>query len=46
MNSLEALTNRPTSDPSENGIIQDAGLPRSRAARVGDARSSPASRRL
>jgi len=44
MNSVEALTNRPTSDRSENGIIQDTGLPRSQAAKVGNACSCPASR--
>jgi hypothetical protein len=27
MNSVEALTNRPTSDPSENGIMEGTGLP-------------------
>ena len=44
MNSVEALTDRPTSDPSENGIMEGTGLPRSQAANVGDACSSPASR--
>jgi hypothetical protein len=44
MNSIEALTNRPTSDPSENGIMEGTGQPRSQAAKVGDACSSPAPR--
>jgi hypothetical protein len=44
MNSVEALTDRPTSDPSDNGIMEGTGLPRSQAAKVGDACSSPASR--
>jgi hypothetical protein len=34
MNSVEALTDRPTSDPSENGIMEGTGLPRSQAANV------------
>ena len=40
MNSVEALTDRPTSDPSDNGIMEGTGLPRSQAAKVGDACSS------
>jgi len=34
MNSVEALTDRPTSDPSDNGIMEGTGLPRSQAAKV------------
>jgi hypothetical protein len=41
MYSVEALTDRPTSDPSENDIMEGTGLPRPQAAKVGDALGMP-----